>query len=148
MVVDATAVTFVWGDTKIVDGFSTTIIRGIRWVSSERTVPAKPPFSSYSSVTSRHNKEQFDGAPISPLLTLISSVHSSDENKTLRENIGGGNDTVIIGGTPRHVVGYLLDYLFSPERIMAPVSSLSGGERNRLLLAKLFVIPSKCACPR
>ena len=58
------------------------------------------------------------------------------------ENVGGGNDTVIIGGAARHVIGYLQDFLFSPERIMSPVSSLSGGERNRLLLAKLFVMPS------
>ncbi len=65
-----------------------------------------------------------------------------DENKTLRENIGGGNDMIIVGEASRHVVGYLQDFLFSPERIMSPVRSLSGGERNRLLLAKLFIVPS------
>jgi ATP-binding cassette subfamily F protein uup len=65
-----------------------------------------------------------------------------DEDKTLRENIGGGDDMILVGGGSRHVVGYLQDFLFSPERIMSKVSSLSGGERNRLLLAKLFIIPS------
>ena len=65
-----------------------------------------------------------------------------DENKTLRENIADGNDTIIMGDASRHVVGYLQDFLFSPERTMSPVRTLSGGERNRLLLAKLFVMPS------
>ena len=49
---------------------------------------------------------------------------------------------VIVGGISRHIVGYLQDFLFPPEQILAPVRSLSGGERNRLLLAKLFILPS------
>jgi ABC transport system ATP-binding/permease protein len=65
-----------------------------------------------------------------------------DENKTLKDNIASGNDTVFIDGSPRHIVGYLQDFLFPPAQIMSKVSSLSGGERNRLLLAKLFSIPS------
>ena len=55
---------------------------------------------------------------------------------------GGSGDTVIIDGQPRHVSGYLRDFLFPPERLNAPVSMLSGGERNRLLLARLFAKPS------
>jgi len=55
---------------------------------------------------------------------------------------GGSGDTVIIDGQPRHVSGYLRDFLFPPERLQAPVSMLSGGERNRLLLARLFARPS------
>jgi ATP-binding cassette subfamily F protein uup len=65
-----------------------------------------------------------------------------DETKTLRENVADGNDTVFVGGTSQHVMGYLQSFLFSPGQIMGPVSSLSGGERNRLLLAKLFGLPS------
>lgn len=65
-----------------------------------------------------------------------------DENKTLKDNIACGNDTVFIDGSPRHIAGYLQDFLFPPAQITAKVSSLSGGERNRLLLAKLFSIPS------
>ncbi len=65
-----------------------------------------------------------------------------DEDRTLKENIAGGNDTIFFNGVPRHIVGYLQDFLFSPAQIMAPVRSLSGGERNRLLLAKLFSIPA------
>jgi ABC transport system ATP-binding/permease protein len=65
-----------------------------------------------------------------------------DENRSLKDNIAGGNDTVIVGGAPRHIIGYLQDFLFPPEQILSPVRSLSGGERNRLLLAKLFALPS------
>ena len=49
---------------------------------------------------------------------------------------------IVVGGASRHVMGYLQDFLFPPDRILSPVSSLSGGERNRLLLAKLFILPS------
>jgi len=55
---------------------------------------------------------------------------------------GGSGDTVTIDGQARHVSGYLRDFLFPPERLNAPVSMLSGGERNRLLLARLFARPS------
>jgi ATP-binding cassette subfamily F protein uup len=55
---------------------------------------------------------------------------------------GGTGDTVTIDGRARHVSGYLRDFLFPPERLQAPVTMLSGGERNRLLLARLFAKPS------
>ncbi len=61
-----------------------------------------------------------------------------DENKTVAENIGEGRDTVTINGEDRHVLSYLQDFLFPPGRARQPVKALSGGERNRLLLAKLF----------
>lgn len=65
-----------------------------------------------------------------------------DESKTLRDNIGLGSDFIEINGKPKHVIGYLQDFLFSPERALSPVNQLSGGERNRLLLAKIFTKPS------
>ena len=65
-----------------------------------------------------------------------------DENKSVAENVAGGNDTIMFNGMPRHIMGYLQDFLFSPERARSPVSTLSGGERNRLLLARLFTKPS------
>ncbi len=62
---------------------------------------------------------------------------------SIMDNVtGGSGDTVILDGQPRHVSGYLRDFLFPPERLHAPVSMLSGGERNRLLLARLFAQPS------
>ncbi|SPF33059.1 ABC transporter ATP-binding protein uup-1 [Syntrophobacter sp. SbD1] len=65
-----------------------------------------------------------------------------DENKSVAENVGDGNDTILFDGKPRHIIGYLNDFLFSPEQARSPVSTLSGGERNRLLLARLFTKPS------
>ena len=65
-----------------------------------------------------------------------------DESKSVFENVGEGRDTVVINGQPRHVISYLEDFIFPPERSRTPVKVLSGGERNRLLLAKLFTRPS------
>lgn len=65
-----------------------------------------------------------------------------DPEKSVQENVGEGNDSVIINGCQRHIIGYLQDFLFTPERARSPVRILSGGERNRLLLAKLFTRPS------
>jgi ABC transport system ATP-binding/permease protein len=66
-----------------------------------------------------------------------------DPSASIMDNVtGGSGDTVTIDGQPRHVSGYLRDFLFPPERLQAPVSMLSGGERNRLLLARLFARPS------
>lgn len=64
-----------------------------------------------------------------------------NEEATVQENLGGG-ETISINGNPRHVLGYLQDFLFSPERARTPVRYLSGGERNRLLLARLFSKPA------
>lgn len=65
-----------------------------------------------------------------------------DPNKSVRESVAEGSDQVTIGGYTRHVMGYLKDFLFSSERANSPVRVLSGGERNRLLLARLFTRPS------
>lgn len=62
---------------------------------------------------------------------------------TLRDALtGGGSDTVMVGGTPKHVMGYLKDFLFSPEQANTPLSVLSGGERGRLMLARALALPS------
>lgn len=61
-----------------------------------------------------------------------------DDTLSVRDNLGEGKDTVTINGRDKHVIGYLQDFLFSPERANTPVKALSGGEKNRLLLAKLF----------
>jgi ATP-binding cassette subfamily F protein uup len=66
-----------------------------------------------------------------------------DPAKSIMDNVtGGSGETITIDGQARHVSGYLRDFLFPPERLQAPVSMLSGGERNRLLLARLFAKPS------
>lgn len=65
-----------------------------------------------------------------------------DEEKTVQENVADGNETVCINGKNRHVISYLQDFLFMPDRARSPVKTLSGGERNRLLLARLFTRPA------
>jgi len=65
-----------------------------------------------------------------------------DPDRTVVDTVGDGNDTVTIGGQSRHVFGYLDDFLFPPERAQAKVKMLSGGERNRLLLARLLTQPA------
>ncbi len=65
-----------------------------------------------------------------------------DENRSVAESVEWGSDFLIVDGKKRHVLSYLQDFLFSPSRAKEPVSSLSGGERNRLLLARLFVRPA------
>ncbi|MFO7592769.1 MAG: ATP-binding cassette domain-containing protein [Pseudomonadota bacterium] len=65
-----------------------------------------------------------------------------DEEASVLDNVAEGSDKVTINGKTKHVMGYLQDFLFSPDRARGPVRSLSGGERNRLLLAKLFTKPA------
>jgi ATP-binding cassette subfamily F protein uup len=65
-----------------------------------------------------------------------------DESRSAADNVAEGNDTVLVNGKSRHIVGYLGDFLFSRERSQTLVRFLSGGERNRLLLARLFTRPA------
>ena len=65
-----------------------------------------------------------------------------DLTKTVQEIVGEGKQEVMVNGQSRHVLGYLQDFLFSPKRARTPVKALSGGEKNRLLLARLFLRPS------
>ncbi|CAI0749130.1 ABC transporter ATP-binding protein [Serratia grimesii] len=65
-----------------------------------------------------------------------------DPERTVMDNLAEGKQEVMVNGRSRHVLGYLQDFLFHPKRAMTPVKALSGGERNRLLLAKLFLKPS------
>ncbi|MGN6312615.1 MAG: ATP-binding cassette domain-containing protein [Rhodanobacteraceae bacterium] len=65
-----------------------------------------------------------------------------DDSLNAIENVAGGREFIELNGQRKHIIGYLQDFLFSPERARAPITRLSGGERNRLLLAKLFAQPS------
>jgi len=65
-----------------------------------------------------------------------------DPEATVKDNISGGQEYVTVGGRQKHVMGYLQDFLFDPQRSLVKASVLSGGERNRLLLARLFTKPS------
>ena len=65
-----------------------------------------------------------------------------DENRSVKDNLDRGADKVTVNGKEKHVISYLQDFLFAPDRANSPVNALSGGERNRLLLAKLFIKPA------
>ncbi|MCA1563929.1 MAG: ATP-binding cassette domain-containing protein [Acidobacteria bacterium] len=65
-----------------------------------------------------------------------------DPDRSVMDSVIDGNETVMVNGQPRHVMGYLADFLFPRQRAQAPVKSLSGGERNRLMLARLFAKPA------
>ncbi len=65
-----------------------------------------------------------------------------DPERTVVDTVGDGNDRITVAGRTRHVHGYLEDFLFAPDRARSPVKALSGGERNRLLLARLFTRPA------
>jgi ABC transport system ATP-binding/permease protein len=142
LVVAAEKINFAYGDKKIIDSFSTTILR------QDRVGIIGPNGSGKTTLL----KVLLGELPISDgkirLGTGIAIAYFDqlraqfDESKSLKDNIAEGNDTVFINGMPRHIVGYLQDFLFPPAQILAPVSSLSGGERNRLLLARLFATPS------
>lgn len=65
-----------------------------------------------------------------------------DDSKTVADNVSEGRDSIEINGQQKHIISYLGDFLFTPQRVRSPVSTLSGGEKNRLLLAKLFSKPA------
>lgn len=142
MVAEAESVSFAYGDRPVITGLTTTIMRGdrvgiigpngsgkttlLRLLLGELT-----PCSGDIKLGSRLEVLYFD-----------QMREQLDLSKSVQENVGEGNDTLVINGKPRHIIGYLQDFLFSPERARSPVGILSGGERNRLLLAKLFTKPS------
>jgi len=68
--------------------------------------------------------------------------HKLDAQASVFDNVGRGRESIVINGRSRSVYGYLQEFLFTPDRAKTPVFALSGGERNRLLLAKLFALPS------
>ncbi|MRR15959.1 MAG: ATP-binding cassette domain-containing protein [Deltaproteobacteria bacterium] len=142
LVVEAENIHFAYGDKTIINSFSTRILR------KDRVGIIGPNGSGKTTLI----KVLLGELPVSAgkirLGTNIAIAYFDqlraqfDDEKSIRDNIADGNDTVFINGVPRHVVGYLQDFLFPPAQILAPVASLSGGERNRLLLAKLFCAPS------
>jgi ATP-binding cassette subfamily F protein uup len=142
MVVEAENIDFAYENKKIIEAFSTVIIRGdkvgiIGPNGCGKTTLLKVLLGELAPQQGRIRLGT--GIKIAYFDQLRAQL---DENKTLKDNIANGNDTIFVNGSPRHIMGYLQDFLFPPEQIMSHVKSLSGGERNRLLLAKLFSTPS------
>jgi ATP-binding cassette subfamily F protein uup len=142
LVAKAKNVSFTYGDIPVIRDFSTTIMKGDR-------VGILGPNGSGKTTLLRILLGELQ--PASGNIRLGTNLQVSyfdqlreqlDENKTVQENVVEGADTVTINGKNRHIIGYLQDFLFSPEQARSYVSTLSGGERNRLLLARLFTRPS------
>ena len=142
LVAEAQRISFAFADQKIVEGFSTVILRGDKVGIIGPNGSGKTTFLKIllGDLQPQQGRVRLgSGVRIAYFDQLRAQL---DENRSLKDNIADGNDMVIVGGVARHIVGYLQDFLFLPEQIPAPVRSLSGGERNRLLLAKLFILPS------
>lgn len=141
LVVEARGVEVGYGDRPVVRDFSTTILRGDR-------VGIIGPNGSGKTTLLRVLLGELPPriGTVRPGTRLTVAYSDQlreglDEERTVAENLGDGSDTVTVNGRPRHVIGYLQDVLFSPDRARSPVRVLSGGERNRLQLAKLFTKP-------
>ncbi len=141
-VIEAKDVSFAFGERVLLKNVSTTILRGDRIGliganGSGKTTLLKlllgdlQPQSGEIKVGTQLQVAYFDQYRA----TLR-------EDWSALENVSEGKDFVEINGKQKHAIGYLQDFLFTPERARAPITRLSGGERNRLLLAKLFAQPS------
>jgi ATP-binding cassette subfamily F protein uup len=142
LVIEAKGVTFGYGDRAIIRDLSTVVMRGDRVGvigpnGSGKTTLLRLLLGGLTprSGTVRH------GTNLE--VAYFDQLHAQlDDAKSVRDNVRDGADTVEINGRRRHIIGYLEDFLFTREQAAAPVSRLSGGERNRLLLARLLTKPS------
>ncbi|MFO7860626.1 MAG: ATP-binding cassette domain-containing protein [Desulfosalsimonas sp.] len=142
IVIRAKGLTHNYDNTPIVDNFSTMIMRGdkigiIGPNGAGKTTLIRLLLGEISPGSGNvHHGTRLQPAYFDQLRARL------DEQKTVKENISSDNDFIVFNGRRRHVMGYLQDFLFSPERSRTPVHVLSGGERNRLMLAKLFTRPA------
>jgi ATP-binding cassette subfamily F protein uup len=142
LVAELTHVTKAFGDRVIIKDFSTRILRG------DRIGLLGPNGAGKSTLLKLILGElDADGGEIKRGTNLNIAYFDQmreqlNEEATLADTISPGSDFVEIGNERKHVISYLEDFLFPPQRARAPVKSLSGGERNRLLLARLFARPA------
>jgi ABC transport system ATP-binding/permease protein len=142
LVIDARDVAFAYGRSPIVAGLSTKIMRGDRVGligpnGSGKTTLLRLLLGELTpqSGTIRH------GTNLE--VAYFDQLHAQlDDAKSVRDNVRDGAESVTINGQKRHILGYLEDFLFTKQQAESPVARLSGGERNRLLLARLFTKPS------
>jgi len=142
LVAELQNVGFGYGEERLIDDFSTTVMRGDR-------IGIIGPNGCGKSTLLRILLGGL--APTSGSVTLGTGLTVAyfdqqratlDLERSVRDNVADGAEFLDIGGSRRHVVGYLGEFLFDPARVNSPVKSLSGGERNRLLLARLFARPA------
>jgi ATP-binding cassette subfamily F protein uup len=141
-VIEAKHVDYAWGAKPILRDFSTTILRG------DRVGIIGPNGSGKSTLLQLLLGKLKPQRGSIELGTSLQIAYFDQHRATLREdwnaldNVAEGREYIELEGSRKHVLGYLQDFLFAPERARAPITRLSGGERNRLLLAKLFAQPS------
>ena len=138
LVADVENVSFAYDDRKIVDDFSTTIFRGDKVGIIGPNGAGKTTLLKILLGQLKPQEGRVRTGTNLEIAYFDQLREQLDENKTVQENVGDGYDTVKIGDRQQHVIGYLQNFLFSPERVRTQVKFLSGGERNRILLAKLF----------
>ncbi len=141
-VADLVNINFSYNEEILIQDFSTTILRG------DRIGIIGPNGSGKSTLLKLILGELEPDSGKVVMGTRLDCVYFDqqrqqlDLEKTVRENISDGKEIISVKGRSRHIIGYLKDFLFPPEQIDSPVKTLSGGERNRLLLAKLFTKPA------
>ncbi len=138
LVIEVENVSYSFGNQPIVSDFTTTIQRGdkvgiIGPNGSGKTTLLRLLLNELTPQTG--SVEYGTNLEIAYFDQLRAQL---DDSKSILDNVGQGRDTVTINGRTRNLMGYLEDFLFTRERVNAPISALSGGERNRLLLARLF----------
>lgn len=141
LVLDARGVSFARGDRTIIRDFTTTITRG------DRVGLIGPNGSGKTTLLRLLLGDLTPDAGTIRIGTGLEIAYFDqlreqlDPDRTVFDSVADGADFIEAGGTRKHVLGYLQDFLFLPDRARAPVRALSGGERNRLLLARLFTRP-------
>lgn len=142
-VIKAKNVTFGYGEVPIVANFSTQIMRGDRIGIIGPNGCGKTTLLRLllGELTPGSGNVQH-GTELS--VSYFDQLHAQlDPERSVADNVSGGSQTVFMSdGSKKHILGYLQEFLFSPERARSPVKQLSGGERNRLLLARMFTKPS------
>ena len=135
-------VSFAYGDHVILDDFSTTVMRGDKVGIIGRNGAGK---STLLKVMLGQLEPQDGTVKLGTNLEIAYFDQLRDQldlEATVLDNVGGGSDHLLIGGVKKHVLGYMQDFLFEPARARMKVKFLSGGERNRILLARLFSKPA------
>jgi len=142
LVIEAKDVSYGYNDRPIIRDFSTTIIRGDKVGIIGPNGSGKTTLLKILLGDLKPQKGTLRLGTNLEVAYLDQHRAQLDDEKTVQDNVANGSDHVTINGNRRHVIGYLQDFLFAPARARSPVKVLSGGERNRLLLAKLFTKPS------
>ncbi|PIE66695.1 MAG: ABC transporter ATP-binding protein [Deltaproteobacteria bacterium] len=141
-VVEATDVTFAYEDRPIIHDFSCTIMRGDRIGILGPNGAGKSTLVRLLLGELEPRQGRIKHGTNLDVLYFDQLRTQLDETKTVQQNVCPDGDMIDVGGRRRHVIGYLKDFLFSPQRSRTPVWVLSGGEKNRLMLAKLFTRPA------